>query len=229
MVAYTTPRRSRKLPHVCATCGTPYVAGGDSRFCTQQCFDQYERQKTRRLRCYRCNQPPRLYTWVRVSPDQEAPLCGTDECVIAWHPRGGWPEPTTRPLKKERFLAPTLRLGLPPRADALTSEAVLLARNGRLRATAEALPLVEAAINLLAETATSGLPSNPYRQVPAFRIIDLARALRMLLGDLVEGSLDHHLLTCATCLSSDTNRRRLCKTAEQMYAAELGLLLPAPG
>jgi predicted nucleic acid-binding Zn ribbon protein len=220
---YRLNRPVYRRPHVCRTCGTPFVAGGDARFCSPKCLDQWDQQRTRRYRCFRCNKPPKLMRWVRVSPDQEAPLCGTDECVIAWRPTGGWPDPTTRPLRRERLSDPTFVVSPPPRADALSSEIALLARHGRFRAEDTVYDVFYAVLNLLMDMRTTGLPSNPWREVPAFRILDLARAMRFTLGDIKEGSLDHHLLTCTACYTATTKRRGICRTGQALYIQELGL------
>jgi len=212
-----------RRPHICRTCGTQFVAGGDARFCSPKCLDQWDQQRTRRYRCFRCNKPPQMLRWVRVSPNEEAPLCGTDECVIAWRPSQGWPEPTTRPLRRERQSDPTFVLAPPPRTDALTTEVALLAYHGRIPADERVYNVVHAAVNVMIEARTIGLPSNPWREVPAFTILDLARALRFLLGDIKEGSLDQHLLTCPRCYHGSDLHTKMCKVAAQMYADEVGL------
>lgn len=215
----------RRSAHVCATCGTGFIGGVHGKFCSPKCDDEYTQQRLRRLRCFRCNQPPRLMRWMRVSPTHEAPLCGTDECVIAWHPPDGWPDPTVRKLRKERQHDPIFVLSPAPRGDALLSEVDALTIYGRLRADPAMYEVMRAVINLLLETTTSGLPSNPYRDVPAFRILDLARALRQTLGDIRPGTLDHHLLECSSCMAN-ARQHRMCAKGARMYAEECRLEFP---
>jgi len=166
-----------------------------------------------------------MFRWIRVSPTYEAPLCGSDECVIAWHPPRGWPNPTTRKLRKERYHDPLFVLKDSPRADALLAEIDTLAVYGRIRADPMMYELVRAALNLLIETATTGLPSNPYREVPAFRILDLARAMRQTLHDS-DGELDRHLLECQQCALHLGRRARMCDVGLKLYIAEQGLEFP---
>jgi len=198
-----------------------FLGADDAEFCSDACVDEFGQQRLKRYRCFRCNKTPVLFKWVRVSPTAEAPLCGTDECVIAWRPQRGWPDVTTRPLRRERHYDPLFVLTPPPRSDALTGEVLTLARNGRFKADETMHDVVRCAINLIIETATEGVPSNPWRQVPVFRVLDLTRALRHLLGDIKEGSFEHHLLTCLLCSGAiKMKNHRLCNTGYRLQAAE---------